>query len=75
MKKLSYSCDLCSAVINDINGFSVKCDQMPWTVEELGKGRYDFCAFCLSNLQEIIPKICGGGFECAGGPYCGSSHK
>lgn len=45
-----------------------------WTEKPAREVERHICCACLTSLQAFTPR-CGQGFECDGGPKCGSDHK
>lgn len=72
----TYSCNLCrdtkdpSALV----GLYWKDFPKGWEQKPARETENHICTTCLSSLQAFAPR-CGQGFECEGGPRCGSDHK
>lgn len=45
-----------------------------WVEKPRHEVEHHICCKCLSSLQRFEQR-CGQGFECNGGPTCGSDHK
>lgn len=81
MKKVTYHCDFCGKQINltypgPKDGVGVATRARNWHIVNIDEGDKNLCIPCLTNLQALEPKVCGGGITgCNGGPHCMSSHK
>lgn len=74
----NYRCDLCRDRIgtDDMHNSATGLYWVGKTIEQreaLSVERH-LCIHCLSSIQ-AMPRRCGQGFECKGGPKCGSDHK
>lgn len=45
-----------------------------WILKPARETERHLCPACISSIQ-AMPAICGHGYECTGGPDCGSDHK
>lgn len=73
----SYSCNLCRSTARDIDdlvGLHYEAWPKGWSEVSALTAENHICMSCLSSLQALPPR-CGQGFECRGGPKCGSDHK
>jgi len=78
----TYRCDLCRDPLRpDMDaegrraiGIYWKGWPRGWIVKPARESERHLCPACISSIQ-AMPKICGHGYECAGGPQCGSDHK
>lgn len=72
----TYRCDLCrdSYPANEMIGLHWQSWPKGWVEKPAREVENHICAPCLSTLQHF-PDRCGQGFECSGGPNCGSDHK
>lgn len=73
----TYRCNLCRNTprdpLNDLVGLYYSWPK-GWTETPAPEAENHICMPCLSSLQ-ALPARCGQGFECGGGPTCGSDHK
>jgi len=71
-----YRCNLCRELRrldeNDLVG--LYWSDRKWTEKPAKEVENHICMRCLSSLQ-ALPARCGQGYECTGGPRCGSDHK
>lgn len=73
----TYRCDLCgdSHKPEDLTGLHFETfPARGWIAKPARQVEHHICTPCLSSLQ-ALPRKCGQGFECDGGPNCGSDHK
>lgn len=78
----SYRCDLCHdplqidewAERNRAIGIYWQSWPRGWLMKPAHEVRRHLCPACISSIQ-AMPPICGQGYECKGGPRCGSDHK
>lgn len=79
----TYSCDLCRMTFpsHELGGSSSRLIGIyfePWPDSIIEKPITEverhICVKCLCALQ-AMPKRCGHGYECDGGPKCSSDHK
>jgi hypothetical protein len=75
----TYRCDLCRETLT-LDGDRRRAFGIHWqggrgwlNAAARGVERH-LCALCISSIQ-ALPPVCGEGFECTGGPRCGSDHK
>ena len=69
-----YFCDLCEAEGENLIGLSWRGPLGYVQVSDWPEATTHLCPVCLSSLQQLAPR-CGAGYECNGGPDCGSDHK
>jgi hypothetical protein len=78
MIERTFRCDLCrdSLRADDAELFGLYWNSHPkgWTEKAPRETEHHICATCLSSLQ-ALPRRCGQGYKCTGGPNCGSDHK
>ena len=79
----TYRCNLCNDVLHTHPGdgasrrpIGLHWQSWPkgWIEKPWRETENHICARCLSSLQALPPR-CGAGYECNGGPNCGSDHK
>lgn len=72
----TYSCNLCrdKKDTEDLIGLHWIAHPKGWTETPPSQTENHICKSCLSTLQ-AMKWLCGQGFECSGGPKCGSDHK
>lgn len=77
----TYRCNLCrdTLSLNPMAGkqaHGIYWNPWPagWISKAAGQVENHLCAPCISSIQ-AMPAMCGQGFECTGGPKCGSDHK
>ncbi|MNO23668.1 hypothetical protein D3C76_134730 [compost metagenome] len=72
----TYRCNLCREQheLRDMIGLHWSSWPKGWAEKPPRETENHLCMKCLSTLQALPPR-CGGGFECTGGPNCGSDHK
>jgi hypothetical protein len=76
----SYKCDLCGDRINlqasPPEGIGIWWQSWPKLLisKPARETEHHLCVPCVSSIQ-AMPAICGQGFDCTGGPQCGSDHK
>ena len=78
----TYKCDLCGdALTTDPGAESRKAIGLHftpwprgWLVKRAGECAHHICPPCVASIQ-AMPQMCGQGYECNGGPNCGSDHK
>jgi len=72
----TYSCNLCRDKhdLKSLVGLHWKDWPKGWEEKASSETENHICLVCLSSLQAFKPR-CGQGYECRGGPKCGSDHK
>ena len=71
----TYRCDLCRDTYRLDEGRLIGLHWSDGWIEKQARAvERHICCACLSSLQALGPR-CGQGFECTGGPKCGSDHK
>ena len=78
----NYKCDLCGDPVQlDSMAESSRAIGIWWNTWPKGlvmkpalETEHHLCPTCISAIQSW-PLICGQGYECTGGPKCGSDHK
>lgn len=77
--KVRYFCNFCHNSIDSINqpsgGVGLLTKSTPWQSCRLDQSETHLCNSCYTELQNMEPVRCIGGFHCNGGPTCTSSHK
>lgn len=71
-----YRCNLCrdTKELRDLAGLHWTDWPKGWQERPPCDTENHICKSCLSSLQSMKQR-CGQGFECDGGPKCGSDHK
>lgn len=72
----NYSCNLCRETqeLRNLIGLHWSAFPKGWEEKAPNATENHICKPCLSTLQ-AMNAICGQGYECRGGPNCGSDHK
>jgi hypothetical protein len=76
----TYKCDLCGDRLNlsdtPPSAFGIWWQSWPKVLimKPAREVEHHLCLSCVSSIQ-AMPAVCGQGFECNGGPQCGSDHK
>jgi hypothetical protein len=80
----TYRCDLCRDVLSlehmssGRRAVGIYWQDWPkpsgWLVKPAREVERHLCVRCVSSIQ-AMPAVCGQGFDCNGGPGCGSDHK
>lgn len=75
----TYRCDLCGDGLSldgqyGKQGFGLYWTGRAWEERPAAQVERHLCAPCISSIQALPPR-CGQGYECDGGPTCGSDHK
>lgn len=78
----TYSCDLCGDQLSTQPGAESKKAvgifwrpwPKGWITNPTSQSQSHLCPPCISSIQ-ALPQMCGHGYECSGGPHCGSDHK
>lgn len=79
----SYRCDLCRDAVQldemaeSRRAIGLWWQDWPakgWLMKPARETEKHLCPACVASIQ-AMPKICGHGYECEGGPGCGSDHK
>jgi hypothetical protein len=78
----TYKCDLCRdplqldelAEAHRAIGIYWKDWPRGWILKPAREVERHLCPTCIASIQ-AMPKMCGQGYECSGGPGCGSDHK
>ena len=71
-----FSCNLCGDKhkADELVGLHYETWPKRWIEKPARDTQNHVCHMCLSSLQKFTPR-CGEGYECTGGPNCGSDHK
>ena len=74
----TYRCNLCRDPIN-MDAMHNTSTGIYWVGKVIEarpalQVEHHLCIHCLSSIQSL-PRRCGQGYECRGGPKCGSDHK
>lgn len=74
--KRIYSCNLCREDRNPDSLIGLYWSTFPkgWTEKPAYETETHICLTCITNIQAMKQR-CGQGYECDGGPNCGSDHK
>ena len=73
----NYRCNLCRDAYPRDELIGLHWKDWPakgWIEKPASQVENHLCVQCLSSLQALTAR-CGQGFECNGGPACGSDHK
>lgn len=72
----TYRCNLCRDTYEPKQLVGLHWTSFPkgWTEKPAREMENHICMPCLTSLQAMTQR-CGQGFECTGGPNCGSDHK
>lgn len=72
----TYSCNLCRDKHEPESLVGMHWNSFPkgWEEKAPRETENHICRTCLSSLQAFKQR-CGQGYECRGGPKCGSDHK
>ncbi|MDQ0082871.1 hypothetical protein J2W35_003230 [Variovorax boronicumulans] len=73
----TYRCNLCRDKHERQDTVGLHWQDWPakgWIEKPSQETENHLCMRCLSSIQALAPR-CGQGFECNGGPTCGSDHK
>lgn len=79
----NYKCDLCrdpvqlDAMAESRRAIGIHWSAWPakgWLIKPAREVERHLCPACVASIQ-AMPRICGHGYECNGGPQCGSDHK
>ena len=71
----TYLCNLCRVELDPHYAIGIHwAAGTGWTRQDGGYIENHLCSKCLSSIQ-AMPPMCGQGFNCTGGPRCGSDHK
>jgi len=78
----TYRCDLCGDTLSldhasgGRRAIGIYWNVWPkgWLVKPAREVERHLCVHCMSSIQ-AMPAVCGQGFDCNGGPKCGSDHK
>lgn len=72
----TYSCNLCREANEPRNLIGLHWSTFPkgWEEKPPHETENHICKSCLTTLQAMKAR-CGQGYECRGGPNCGSDHK
>ena len=74
--KRTYACNLCGDTKETDSLVGLHWETFPkgWKEASPRTTENHICIPCISSIQAIKQR-CGQGFECTGGPKCGSDHK
>jgi len=73
----TYSCNLCRDKYEKDQLIGLHWETFPvkgWVEKPPRETENHLCQTCVSTIQALNQR-CGQGFECTGGPNCGSDHK
>ena len=72
----TYSCNLCRATKDREALVGLHWSSFPrgWTEKPAHETENHICLLCITDIQSMKQR-CGQGYECDGGPNCGSDHK
>lgn len=73
----TYRCDLCGDTHPHEQLVGLHWETWPakgWIRKPAREVEHHLCPTCTTSIQALAPR-CGQGFDCDGGPNCGSDHK